>query len=97
MNDPSTGCTGAWYKTLSYPETWGGSNSCTNKCAREYDTLFIPSSSCVFLVSEDDCVLERVTCQDRVCTCDRASMQYLVTDRANDRAHDREHDRAHEI
>ena len=41
MNDDSTGCKGAWYKTLSYPSStgnWGWSdtgigNSCTAKCA----------------------------------------------------------------
>ena len=41
MNDDSTGCKGAWYKTLSWPSStgnWGWSdtgigNSCTAKCA----------------------------------------------------------------
>jgi hypothetical protein len=38
MNDPSTGCTGAWYKTLSWPSVSYGagySNSCGQKCAGE--------------------------------------------------------------
>ena len=36
MNDASTGCKGAWYKTLAYPYIGGGfgySNSCGAKCA----------------------------------------------------------------
>ena len=32
MNDVSTGCRGAWYKTLAWPDCWNCPNSCRDKC-----------------------------------------------------------------